>query len=57
MNKNKEQIKNEEIKIDERIVNDVKWVIDRYYWTVEDDCATPNEVLDRIIEIVFPEVA
>tara|TARA_R100001129_G_scaffold91959_2_gene62831 strand:+ start:1726 stop:1899 length:174 start_codon:yes stop_codon:yes gene_type:complete len=57
MNKNKEQIKNEEIKIDERKVSDVRWVIDRYYWTVEDDCETADEVLGRIIQIVFPEVA
>lgn len=43
--------------ISERMVNDVKWIIDRYYWTCEDDWETGDEVLARIIQVVFPEDA
>ena len=42
--------------LSERKLNDVVWVIDRYYHTVEEDCETAEEVLDRIINILV-EVA
>tara|TARA_Y100000361_G_scaffold142180_1_gene147966 strand:+ start:361 stop:534 length:174 start_codon:yes stop_codon:yes gene_type:complete len=49
--------KNMQVTKSDRMVNDIQWIIDRYYYTVEDDCENGDEVLARIIQVVFPEDA
>lgn len=56
MNRQITETETNETTTNERKMNDINWVIDRYYHTVEDDCETAEEVLGRIINILV-EVA